>query len=136
MNPRSRQPDANGATGPASSPHPIPVTTRLLAPVTGLAIALAVGSAAGLVVGPGQNWLRAGWWTIGVLLGVFFWHALASARRRGLAEDALRESAEKLRGLYELSPLGIALTDMQGRYLEFNEAATPTRSSKRSTTGR
>ncbi|MGZ5051428.1 MAG: EAL domain-containing protein [Methylobacter sp.] len=34
----------------------------------------------------------------------------------------LREKDEKLRGLYELSPLGIALTDMQGRYIEFNKA--------------
>ena len=55
---------------------------------------------------------------------------------RKQAESALREktaaltrvhatlssSEQKLRGLYELSPLGIALTDMQGRYLEFNEA--------------
>jgi diguanylate cyclase (GGDEF)-like protein/PAS domain S-box-containing protein len=38
------------------------------------------------------------------------------------AEQDLRISEEKLRGLYELSPLGIALTDMKGRYVEFNEA--------------
>lgn len=38
------------------------------------------------------------------------------------AEANLRESEEKLRGLYELSPLGIALTDMHGHYVEFNEA--------------
>jgi PAS domain S-box-containing protein len=38
---------------------------------------------------------------------------------RKLAEAA---SDEKLRGLFELSPLGIALTDMQGHYIEFNEA--------------
>ncbi len=38
------------------------------------------------------------------------------------AEQHLRMSEEKLRGLYELSPLGIALTDMDGRYVEFNEA--------------
>ena len=37
-------------------------------------------------------------------------------------EEALRASELKLRGLYELSPLGIALTDMQGHYVEFNEA--------------
>ncbi len=37
-------------------------------------------------------------------------------------ENALRESEEKLRSLYELSPLGIALTDMEGRYVEFNES--------------
>jgi len=38
------------------------------------------------------------------------------------AELALQESEAKLRGLYELAPLGIALTDMNGRYVEFNEA--------------
>ncbi len=43
-----------------------------------------------------------------------------SVRKR--AEIALRESEEKLRNLYELSPLGIALTDMSGRYVEFNGA--------------
>jgi diguanylate cyclase (GGDEF)-like protein/PAS domain S-box-containing protein len=37
-------------------------------------------------------------------------------------EDTLRSSEEKLRSLYELSPLGIALTDMNGRFIEFNEA--------------
>lgn len=36
--------------------------------------------------------------------------------------QALSENEEKLRGLYELSPLGFALTDMQGHYIEFNEA--------------
>ena len=35
---------------------------------------------------------------------------------------ALRESDEKLRGLFELSPLGIALNDMGGRFVEFNDA--------------
>lgn len=43
-----------------------------------------------------------------------------SARKQ--AENALRESEEKLRNLFSLSPLGIALTDMKGRYLEFNES--------------
>jgi PAS domain S-box-containing protein len=42
--------------------------------------------------------------------------------QRREAEAALRASEEKLRGLYDLSPLGIALTDMNGRYIEFNEA--------------
>lgn len=42
--------------------------------------------------------------------------------QRKLAEDSLRASEEKLRGLYELAPLGIALTNMQGQYLDFNEA--------------
>ncbi len=41
---------------------------------------------------------------------------------RKLAEESLRASEEKLRGLYELAPLGFALTDMNGRYIEFNEA--------------
>ncbi|MBZ0106338.1 MAG: EAL domain-containing protein [Sulfuricella denitrificans] len=46
--------------------------------------------------------------------------ALQAERRQ--VENALQESEKKLRGLYELSPLGIALTGMQGRYVEFNEA--------------
>lgn len=37
-------------------------------------------------------------------------------------DQQLRESEEKLRGLYELSPLGIVLTDMKGRFIDFNEA--------------
>ncbi len=41
---------------------------------------------------------------------------------KNLAEQNLRISEEKLRGLYELSPLGIALTDMNGNYVEFNDA--------------
>ncbi len=39
---------------------------------------------------------------------------------RKQAEDALNETTEKLRGLFELSPLGIALTDLNGNYIEFN----------------
>lgn len=38
------------------------------------------------------------------------------------AEQMLQEQKQKLSGLYELSPLGIALTDMQGAYLDFNES--------------
>jgi PAS domain S-box-containing protein len=38
------------------------------------------------------------------------------------AQASLRASEEKLRGLYELSPLGICLTDMQGRFVDFNHA--------------
>lgn len=36
--------------------------------------------------------------------------------------ERLRESEEKMRKLYEFSPLGIALTDMKGRYIDFNQA--------------
>ena len=41
---------------------------------------------------------------------------------RKCAEQALQESQTKLSGLFELSPLGIALTDMSGSYIEFNNA--------------
>ena len=47
---------------------------------------------------------------------------LTDITERKKVDEALRESEEKLRSFYELSPLGIALTDMQGRYIEFNEA--------------
>jgi PAS domain S-box-containing protein len=42
--------------------------------------------------------------------------------KRKEAEAALRASEEKLRNLFELSSVGIALTDMEGRYVEFNAA--------------
>ena len=47
---------------------------------------------------------------------------LSSDQARQRAESRLRADEQKLRSLYELSPLGLALTDMQGRYIEFNEA--------------
>ena len=47
-----------------------------------------------------------------------------SERTQQLAEknDSLRASEENLRTLFELAPLGITMTDMQGRYVQFNEA--------------
>ena len=42
---------------------------------------------------------------------------------RKLAEQALRESEARLRGLFELSPVGIALNDMEtGDFVEINDA--------------
>jgi PAS domain S-box-containing protein len=38
------------------------------------------------------------------------------------ASRELRESEQRLRGLYEAPHVGIALTDMRGRFLQFNEA--------------
>lgn len=43
-------------------------------------------------------------------------------RSRAHSEAVIRASEDKLRGLFELAPLGIALTDMQGRYIDFNES--------------
>lgn len=55
--------------------------------------------------------------------GSIVWHGfMHDITERKRAEEALRASEEKLRDLYELSPLGIVLTDMNGRYIEFNEA--------------
>ncbi|HYR26045.1 MAG TPA: PAS domain S-box protein, partial [Aquabacterium sp.] len=41
---------------------------------------------------------------------------------RKRADEALRESEDKLRNLFELSPLGIALCTLDGNLVEFNEA--------------
>lgn len=37
-------------------------------------------------------------------------------------EKALYDKSQKLSGLFDVSPVGIALTDMQGKYIEFNNA--------------
>ena len=42
--------------------------------------------------------------------------------QRKYVEARLQQSEETLRNLYELSPLGIARTNMAGQYLEFNRA--------------
>jgi diguanylate cyclase (GGDEF)-like protein/PAS domain S-box-containing protein len=57
-----------------------------------------------------------------LVLALGSWLIAFITLRRKLGEEALDQSEEKLRGLYELSPLGIALTDMQGNYIEFNES--------------
>ncbi|MCG2579176.1 MASE1 domain-containing protein, partial [Dechloromonas sp. XY25] len=57
--------------------------------------------------------------TTSVMTGLLI-AALQAERFR--SEQILRESERKLRGLFDLSPLGIALTDMQGRYIDFNES--------------
>jgi diguanylate cyclase (GGDEF)-like protein/PAS domain S-box-containing protein len=66
-------------------------------------------------------------WSIGLALrtAVFVFCAgivcfLTDRTRRHAAD--LGKSEQQLRALYELSPLGIALTDLQGRFVEFNEA--------------
>lgn len=60
-----------------------------------------------------------------VYLGPYGFLAVIIAMSLTLSHEyhqRLSESEVKLRGLYELSPLGIALTDMRGRFIEFNEA--------------
>ncbi|MEN6624245.1 MAG: PAS domain S-box protein [Smithella sp.] len=52
---------------------------------------------------------------------------LASAlEERKLAEEALRESEEKFRGIYEESPIGIELYDHEGTLLDLNRACLDT----------
>ena len=53
---------------------------------------------------------------------VFIACAVRDVSERKKAEQALLASEAKLRSFYELSPLGLALTDMQGHYMEFNAA--------------
>ncbi len=59
---------------------------------------------------------------VAIRLGLEKERLLGNLERANRAADAMRGSDQKLRALYKLSPLGIALTDMQGRYLDFNEA--------------
>lgn len=59
---------------------------------------------------------------IGVLLIVGAVGSLVYLLNITQSRNALAENESKLRGLYELSPLGIALNDMKGHFVEFNEA--------------
>jgi PAS domain S-box-containing protein len=56
----------------------------------------------------------------GVVLGVV--SVLRDVTDRRVAAEALKQSEQKLRGLFELAPVGIVRTDMNGRFLEFNRA--------------
>jgi PAS domain S-box-containing protein len=56
----------------------------------------------------------------GVVIGAVC--VLRDVTERRFAAQALEQSEQKLRGLFALAPVGIALTDMDGRYIEFNEA--------------
>lgn len=49
---------------------------------------------------------------------------LGFAREKFLVEDALQKSEEKFRSYIEKSPVGVFITDEQGRYLEVNPAAS------------
>ena len=58
-----------------------------------------------------------------LLLSAFGGAKLLTLMRQAEAQErTLRTSEAKLRKLFELCPLGIALTDMQGRFLEANAA--------------
>ncbi|MBK6608458.1 MAG: EAL domain-containing protein [Leptospiraceae bacterium] len=55
--------------------------------------------------------------------GSILWNGhISDISVRKQAEKTLRENEEKLYGLFSLSPIGIALTDMNGKYHEFNDA--------------
>lgn len=83
---------------------------------------IAVRPIGGWTAGERLGWLRAGTWGLGILFGFLVYYALAIAATKAAALRQLAEGEEKLRGLYEMSPLGIVMTDMKGRFIEFNEA--------------
>ena len=55
---------------------------------------------------------------------IIFWNIKLKKEiiKRKEAEESFKSISTKLNGLYNLSPLGIALTDMNGNYIEFNDA--------------
>jgi len=66
--------------------------------------------------------LRLSGWSVALLLAFLVWREEHNRARQQALAAQLQAQHEKLHGLYELSPLGIALMDEQGRYLEVNRA--------------
>lgn len=55
--------------------------------------------------------------------GCTLWHGYAcDVTEERMVEERLREREDTLKSLYQLSPLGIALTNMGGQFLDFNPA--------------
>ncbi|MGI9213297.1 MAG: PAS domain-containing sensor histidine kinase [Methylococcaceae bacterium] len=55
--------------------------------------------------------------------GCTLWHGYAcDVTEERMVEERLREREDTLKSLYQLSPLGIALTNMAGQFLDFNPA--------------
>lgn len=81
---------------------------------------LAARPVGGWVQGDPLNGWRAAIWAAALLLGWVFYQALSGLRRQRAAERALRRSESKLRGMFELSPVGLALVNQEGFFLEFN----------------
>ncbi len=72
-------------------------------------------------------------YTLTILVTIFFIIIIAliifwmkklknEIKRRKESEKRLKISTDKLMGLYKLSPLGIALIDMDGKFIEFNDS--------------
>jgi len=59
-----------------------------------------------------------------IILLIIFWmkRLKNEITKRKESENRLKVSTDKLMGLYRLSPLGIALNDMDGRFIEFNDS--------------
>lgn len=76
----------------------------------------------GWVANSGIEILHVASWFVAALGGLITYLLFSRAGRRLKAESALRESEQRLRGLYTLSPLGIALAGMDGRFIDFNDS--------------
>lgn len=59
-----------------------------------------------------------------IIVLIIFWNIKLNkeVEKRTKAENLLRDTNDKFSALYKLSPLGLALTDLEGNYIEFNDA--------------
>lgn len=59
-----------------------------------------------------------------IIVLIIFWNIKLKKEvaKRTSAENQLKDTNDKFSALYKLSPLGLALTDMDGKYIEFNDA--------------
>ncbi len=68
------------------------------------------------------SWVRLAAWLLGGVLALTLYQFLRMRAARVFAQEALAQGNARLKALFDLSPFGIVLTDVQGRFTEWNGA--------------
>ena len=117
--------DGSGPQGPGFFGNPdLFATDALRAPIhtPGGSWEIAVRPIDGWRSGGSVAWIRLAAWIVGGALALTLYQLLQMRAARTFAQEALAQGNAKLKALFDLSPFGIVLTDVQGRFTEWNGA--------------